>query len=791
MLPVRPDVVTAYVDRVAARSPRVRVETIGHSHQGRPLQLVSIASPDAWRRIDGGEPPALVVWLTFGVHGDELSTVDAALLLLEQLATTEAPELVALLDEVFVQLVPVVNPDGHARTVNWLLQHASLQPVADPQHAEHTLGWPRGRFNHYGFDLNRQWLVASQPEISALLHHYHRWQPHLVADFHEMLIQWPYYFSPGIAGRENPWTPAAATALQQRFAEALASHFDARGELYFSGEFFDDFSPAMGSTYPNLVGGIGLLLENRGFAGRVIETPQGSETLAARILRHRDAALALLAAAQRELPALQAHRRSFLEQTAALSRAAGERGYLVASPGDPERLRLLQQILARHGLSVYGLRGQVRAGSVDFDPAHSLFVPLAQPGYRLVRNLFEPLTGFDTPVFYDSPAWSLPQALNLEVAGARVPVASRTSPEAALAEPRMPAAQDAYALLIDWREHHAPRALARLLQAGGQARLLHEPVRVQTRDGLREFPAGLVVLPRGEGQTLSGERLAAVLATIAREDRVSVHATDSGRSAEGPWLGSRLATAATLPSVLLLRGRGLNATETGELWHLLDREAGLAVSLRDIEDVAALDLSRYSHVVLPDGDYSRVAQGFADGLGDWVQRGGVLLAVRRAARWVQAQALLPTVAEPEVTTPTRLPRADYADKEALEAQGRIAGAILAADVDITHPLGAGLPARRLPMHRSSAEPLRHGGGRFATVVEYLDEPPIAGLIDAEVMPRLVGTPALTAERVGHGSVILYAENPDFRGYWHGTHRLLMNALYFGRSFLPEGRRFSE
>ena len=47
-----------------------------------------------------------------------------------------------------------------------------------------------------------------------------------------------------------------------------------------------------------------------------------------------------------------------------------------------------------------------------------------------------------------------------------------------------------------------------------------------------------------------------------------------------------------------------------------------------------------------------------------------------------------------------------------------------------------------------------------------------------------GTPALIAERSGAGSVILFADNPNFRGYWYGTNKLFLNALFFSRLFDP-------
>ena len=58
--------------------------------------------------------------------------------------------------------------------------------MSDPNDAEHNEAWPRGRTNHYWFDLNRDWLLAINPESQGKLEWYHQWYPNVVTDFHEM-----------------------------------------------------------------------------------------------------------------------------------------------------------------------------------------------------------------------------------------------------------------------------------------------------------------------------------------------------------------------------------------------------------------------------------------------------------------------------------------------------------------------------------------------------------------------------------------------------------------------------
>ena len=58
----------------------------------------------------------------------------------------------------------------------------------------------------------------------------------------------------------------------------------------------------------------------------------------------------------------------------------------------------------------------------------------------------------------------------------------------------------------------------------------------------------------------------------------------------------------------------------------------------------------------------------------------------------------------------------------------------------------------------------------------------SGYVSDKNAQALAGTAALIAERVGDGSVILFADNPNFRGYWYGTNKLFLNSVFFSRVF---------
>src|SRR5690606_32856041 len=146
-----------------------------------------------------------------------------------------------------------LNPDGLGRHAAWVNAHAGAVDVADRAHREHRQGWPRGRGNHYWFDLNRDWLPAVHPESRARLAVLHAWKPHLVLDVHEMGADRTYFFQPGVPTRTHPLTPARNQELTAALAAFPARALDARGLLYYTEESFDDFYHGKGSSYADVI----------------------------------------------------------------------------------------------------------------------------------------------------------------------------------------------------------------------------------------------------------------------------------------------------------------------------------------------------------------------------------------------------------------------------------------------------------------------------------------------------------------------------------------------------------
>ena len=152
-------------------------------------------------------------------------------------------------------------------------RRAGTFPDAEPLAAEHQERWPGGRFNHYLFDMNRDWFLQSQRESQARVAAYLQWQPQLLVDAHEMGPDATYFFDPP-ADPINPFVLARQLEWIDRLGRHLAARFDEQGFAFTTREMFDSFYPGYGSNWPIFQGGTGDSLGASG-SPRPGDSPRG------------------------------------------------------------------------------------------------------------------------------------------------------------------------------------------------------------------------------------------------------------------------------------------------------------------------------------------------------------------------------------------------------------------------------------------------------------------------------------------------------------------------------------
>ena len=345
------------------------------------------------------------------------------------------------------------------------------------------------------------------------------------------------------------------------------------------------------------------------------------------------------------------------------------------------------------------------------------------------------------------------------------------------------AGEAGFAYVLDWRDYNASRALYALQAKGLKTRAAFQPFRAQTGDGAVDFAPGSVVLPIA-GQPLQGPALRDALQAIAVESGVRMHTVGSGRSVGGIDLGSDSIKPLRTPAVALVMGEGVSATEIGASWFALDQQVRLPSSKLDPSQLGKVSLDRYTTIVLGGGTYATLGEPAVAALRRWIENGGSLVTWGGGARWAVENKLADAAvveAEEDASDSVRKRFGDQRDIAAIE---RVSGNIISADIDTSHPLGFGVPRRQLAVNKETALAFKPSSNPFSTVVRIDDVPVVNGYLSERNRARIGGAAWLVVAPKGQGNVVLFADDPAHRKYWHGTERLLLNAVFFGNLLNP-------
>lgn len=228
----------------------------------------------------------------------------------------------------------------------------------------------------------------------------------------------------------------------------------------------------------------------------------------------------------------------------------------------------------------------------------------------------------------------------------------------------------------------------------------------------------------------------------------------------------------------MLVGSGTSSYEAGEVWHLLDSKVGMPITKVSTDNVNRINWGNYNTLILVSGYYSSLGENTINEIKSWVRSGGTVITIKSATSWAISSKFVNEAFgdRPEHETDDRM---DYVTARDVRGSTAIGGSMYQADVDITHPLGFGYTRRDLPVYRNHTTFMAPSKNPFSTVVQYTENPLLSGYVNSANLEKLGGTASLIASGIGRGSVILFADNPNFRGMWYGTNKLLLNAIFFG------------
>ncbi|MGB5555499.1 MAG: M14 family metallopeptidase, partial [Flavobacteriaceae bacterium] len=646
------------------------------------LKKQHLAFTDPQTNVTNYDEVPIFINLAYNVHGNEPSSSEAALLSAYTFVASECEEIKKYINNAVIFIDPTINPDGRDRHSQWANTYQATPEVSDPQDAEHNEYWPGGRTNHYWFDLNRDWLLAINPESQGKLKWYHEWYPNVVTDFHEMGSQSTYFFEPmKDNGSLNPIMPKENYEdLNTLFGNYFAKALDSIGSFYFTKEVFDGTYPGYGSSYPDLQGGLGLLFEQASSRGHRQKTAFGEITFPFTIRNQFTSSITTVRAAVENKSYMRKYQQDFFKS--ALTNAGKEKikGYTFGDENDQNRTKAFIDKLLLHKIEVY------KSGN-------KFVVPTRQAQYRMVQSMFETYEKYRDSVYYDASAWSVANFYNMKYR----PVTSVTTGDKIESTQNLisvtPLQKSNYAYVVDWQDYNAPAALHYLQTNGLVLSSATKPFTAKIGSEAKSFGYGTLVLPVSL-QKKSADEVYDILQKAQKQFEVPMFALSTGLNLKGVDLGSGQVSPIKKPKAVLLIGEGVSSYEAGEVWHLLDTRVHMPITKIPMRNFDRSNFDKYNTMVMVSGRYSFTKKQ-QEKINAWVSKGNTLITIGTASKWaidkkLVKEMLAKTENDSIKNDSTKVvKRKPYADANENLGKESLGGVILKADIDITHPLAYG------------------------------------------------------------------------------------------------------
>ncbi len=835
-----------YFRALASSQPgRVAVHRYASTWEDRELVYVVVTSPENMRRIDTikGDMQSLrnalttprseadriiqsapaVTWLAYGIHGDEISSTDAAMLTAYHLLASRGDDRIDdILRESVVVIDPMQNPDGRDRFIHGFEIAAGLVPDSNRLSAEHDQPWPSGRGNHYLFDLNRDWFAMTQPETIGRVAAMQEWYPVVVVDLHEMGGDSTYFFAPG-ADPVNPHLTAIQIENQELYGRTNANWFDRFGIDYFIRDEYDEFYAGY-TSWAKYFGATGMTYEQAGIEGLILRQYHGNEMRYREAVRnHFVTSLATAETVANNREKLLQDQYDFQLSAIAQGRSEAIRAYLIPRQADQAGANRLVGSLVQQGVAVGVATAGFKACGEDY-AAGSYVIDMAQPANRLVRTLLDvhvPMDsdfvarqeqrrelGLETEI-YDVTAWSVPLQMNIRANTCnQLPAVSTTlaGPELVQA-PALPDADASVAYLVPWGEATAIRFLSHALREGLAVKSSDEPFTLRGR----KFPAGTLII--GVADNSAGVHR--TVRDIASRSGANVIAVDDSWVSNGPSFGSNKVVRHNRPDIAIAWDSPTDSVSAGQARFVIERQFDYPVTAIRTERIASADLSDFDVLILPES--SRTGYGTvlgedgAENLRDWVSKGGVLIGLGSANRYL-ADANIDLLSirrenviveedgenddgssdsngdddeEKEATVEGSLLESLSDFYKAIEPESALPyslpGALLRADVSPDHWLGAGVASSLnvLAWGTDIYTPIRLDSGFNVARFTAADDLLASGYIWEENRKQLAYKPFAVVQPLDRGFVIAFTQDPTIRAYLDGLNVIFSNAIFRG------------
>lgn len=791
--------VTDYFKHLEAQTPYVKGFQYGQTAEHRDLNVYYISTPENLKNLEiirlqnlasigmASQPSQkvgdkLIVWLSFNVHGNEWAGTESALTVAYELCNPENKTTKDWLENTIVILDPCVNPDGFSRYGNWLRQIGGKQTHPGLTDREHMEEWPGGRYNHYVFDLNRDWAWQTQRETQHRLALYNQWMPQVHTDIHEQGYNSPYFFPPS-AEPLHEFIEPYQKDFHALLGKNISAKFDAQNWIYNTSERFDLFYPSYGDTYPTYNGAVGMTIEQGGIgAGRAVTLENGASlTIKDRLTHHATTVLTIVESAASQKESLLKGFRSFMNT----SRNKMKGKYATYVLKNNAKLEQLADLLKKNNIEFSYADAKQNANGFNYltkkdngftiEP-NDMIIQADQQKAVLAQVLFEPNHKLNDSLSYDITAWALPLAYGVEGYAVKKTIGLKTKKEIVKTTQTIP--QSVYAFHIPWNNRTSAQVLAELHQKSIKVRMA-----VKLADfGSTQVQAGGLVVSKGDNPTLVDFEKE-VGAIVAKKSDYTVLTTGYTKNARD--LGGENFPLLTAPKVVLLSGNGINSTDFGAAWFYLEETVGYPTSVVDVNKFNRIKLHEYNTLILPDGSY-HFSEEQIKNLDQWVKSGGKIIAMNGALDLFDGRegfALNAFATEEEKEKAEKLAKEqelknrflDAANEERRAMSDQIPGAIIENTLDVTHPMSFGLGKKYFSLKTDNRY---YNLLKNASNIAYIPKGYKSyGFVGHEIGKKLPETVSFAIDYKGSGKVIYMVDNPLFRAFWENGNMLFSNALF--------------
>ena len=477
--------------------------------------------------------------------------------------------------------------------------------------------------------------------------------PQVHVDYHEQGYHSNYFTVPGTTPR-NLLLPAQYEALADTIGRANIEEFDKNQINYFTREAFDFYYPGYGSSYPSVMGAVGMLTEQGGIAGgRAIRTNDGYIlTLRQRIFDHYTTSLATLkkSAERKDI---------FLKYTYETLNPKNSKSKVKAYifPNEPDgHLYELINILLKHGVKIHQAEDSFQVKNVTSYQRKNItnktftkgtfIVSTDQARHLFINSILSPNMAIEDSVMYDMSTWAAPLAYNLNAfyTSNSLPINGLKNGFKTTEVKSMPVTAKGvtipnanYAYTIEWKQTNAPKALAMLWKKGYRVRSAQKPF----SSNQKTWSAGSLILLKGRNRD-KWNSIEKDLAEIANDCNIVIDGQQTGRMLKGIDLASNSSKPIHQPRVAMLVEPPFSTYTSGQLYFLFDKITELPVerirtSVLEQTDMPHFgsrygfaDLNDYDVLIMPGANPNNLKKLFAKNslakLKDWVNRGGILIA---------------------------------------------------------------------------------------------------------------------------------------------------------------------